>query len=605
MALNPFFQQGTTAEQNLVQSLINEQLKIYGVEVYYIPRIFLNTNSIIREVIQSEFTNAYPLEAYIQNFEGFQGSGDLMSKFGVRVTDELNLIISQERYETYIKPILDGGVPSDSGGALMPNAIGTPSVDYELVSRPKEGDLIWFPLSDTIFEVKYVEHEQPFYQLKKNYVYELRCEIFEYDNEVIDTGVADIDDNAADDGYILTMNLAGIGSTATGTVVTNTGSVNQLFLTNPGSAYTTAPLVTITEPPTGGTRATAIAIMTSTSSGTQYVDDLRLINPGSGYLEPPIVRFVSSVGVGAAATAGITTSRSMGAVTITNAGSEYLTIPTVTFSSPPAGLGVTATGIAKISSGSVVQIQITNAGSGYADTFSAESYTVVVNAGSNQFNSHLSYTVSGNDRNGSVNGSDPTITLREGDTINFDMQTFASNNIGDGLNIKTTPGTGTSNRVTNPAAINNGAASGTVSWTPSTAGTYYYQNVLRTNMVGQIVVLSNTPPTVTIGDPSGIATGTYKFNEIVTGSESLSSARVKDWDAVNKVLKIGMITGDFKIGENIVGAAGTFNLKSTGSSVSSQALDFDTSASYDANVSIEQEGINIIDFTENTPFGLF
>lgn len=602
MALNPFFQQGTTAEQNLVQSLINEQLKIYGVEVYYIPRIFLNTNSIIREVIQSEFTNAYPLEAYIQNFEGFEGSGDLMSKFGVRVTDELNLVISQERYETYIKPILDGGVPSDSGGALMPNAIGTPSVDYELVSRPKEGDLIWFPLSDTIFEVKYVEHEQPFYQLKKNYVYELRCEIFEYDNEVIDTGVADIDDNAADDGYILTMNLAGIGSTATGTVNTNTGSVNQLFLTNPGSAYTTAPLVTITEPPTGGTRATAIAIMTSTSSGTQYVDDLRLINPGSGYLEPPIVRFVSSVGVGAAATAGITTLRSMGAVTITNAGSEYLTIPTVTFSSPTTGSGVTATGIAKVSSGSVVQIQITNAGSGYAETFAAETYTVVVNSPFNISHSH--YVMEGTDRNGAVSGNDPTITLREGDTIVFDMSTN-NLNVGDPLNIKTTPGTGTGNRVTNPAATNNGSDTLDITWTPSTAGTYYYQNANRVNMVGEIVVLPNTNPTVTIGDPSGIATGTYKFNEIVTGSESLSSARVKDWDAPNKVLKVGMVTGDFKIGEKIVGAAGTFNLESTGSSVSSQALDFDTSASYDANVSIEQEGINIIDFTENTPFGLF
>ena len=478
MALNPFFQQGTTAEQNLVQSLINEQLKIYGVEVYYIPRIFINTNSVIREVIQSEFTNAYPLEAYIQNFEGFQGSGDLMSKFGVRVTDELNLIISQERYETYIKPILDGGVPSDSGGALMPNAIGTPSVDYELVSRPKEGDLIWFPLSDTIFEVKYVEHEQPFYQLKKNYVYELRCEIFEYDNEVIDTGVSDIDDNVADDGYILTMNLAGIGSTATATTGISTGSVTQLFLTNAGFGYTTTPLVTITEPSAGGTRATAVAIMTSTTFGTKYVDDLRIINPGSGYSEPPIIRFISSDGVGAAATAGISTLGSITSVTVTSGGSEYLTTPTVTFSAPESG--VTATGIAKVSSNSVIQVQVTNSGYGYTQS-----------------------------------------------------------------------------------------------------------------------------PTVTISDPSGISTGTYEFNEIVTGSESLSSARVKEWDAPNKVLKVGMITGDFKIGENIVGAAATFNLKSTGSSVSGQASEFDTSSPYDANVSIEQEGINIIDFTEKTPFGIF
>ena len=478
MALNPFFQQGTTAEQNLVQSLINEQLKIYGVEVYYIPRIFINTDSIIREVIQSEFTNAYPLEAYIENFEGFQGSGDLMSKFGVRVTDELNLIISQERYETYIKPILEGGVSSDSGGSLMPNAIDTPAVDYELVSRPKEGDLIWFPLSDTIFEVKYVEHEKPFYQLKKINVYELRCEIFEYDNEVIDTGILDIDDNVADDGYILTMNLASIGSTATATAGISSGSITELFLTNPGFGYTEAPLVVLTEPPAGGVKATAVAIMNNTTFGTQYVDELRIINTGSGYLDPPIVRFVSELGVGAAATAGISTLNSVRSVTVTSGGSEYLTTPTVTFSAPESG--VTATGVAKISSNSLIQVQITNSGYGYTE-----------------------------------------------------------------------------------------------------------------------------PPTVTISDPSRISTGTYEFNEIVTGSESLSSARVKEWDAPNKVLKVGMITGDFTIGENIVGFGATFNLKSTGSPVSGQALEFDTSSPYDANVSIEREGINIIDFTENTPFGNF
>ena len=138
MALNPFFQQGSTAEQNLVQSLINEQLKIYGIEVYYIPRKYINTNNIIREVLQSEFKNAYPLEAYVQNYDGFDGNQDLMSKFGVRVTDELTLVISKERYESYIQPILEGLFNANES-------------EYKLYTRPKEGDLIWFPLSDTIF----------------------------------------------------------------------------------------------------------------------------------------------------------------------------------------------------------------------------------------------------------------------------------------------------------------------------------------------------------------------------------------------------------------------------------------------------------------------
>ena len=93
--LNPFFQQGSQTEQSLVQDLINEQLRMYGVEVYYLPRIFANTNTIIREVIQSEFTSAYPLEAYVDSYEGYGGQSTILSKFGIQELDDLTLIISQ------------------------------------------------------------------------------------------------------------------------------------------------------------------------------------------------------------------------------------------------------------------------------------------------------------------------------------------------------------------------------------------------------------------------------------------------------------------------------------------------------------------------------
>ena len=362
MALNPFFQQGTTAEQNLIQSLINEQLKIYGVEVYYIPRKYINTNNIIREVLQSDFKDAYPLEAYVQNYDGFDGNQDLMSKFGVRVTDELTLVISKERYESYIQPVLEG----------LYNASES---EYKLYTRPKEGDLIWFPLSDTIFQIKYVEHEKPFYQLKENYVYELRCEIFEYDNEVIDTGITDIDDNAADDGYILSLNLAGIGSTATAVTTLVTGAVNKLTLIDSGLGYTsTPPIVAITSAPSGGIDATAVAITTQLSGGDYAVDELRIINPGAGYTQAPVVRFISNTGSGAIATAGISTLGSIGIVTVSSGGSEYTTTPTVTISGP--SVGTTATAIAKIVSNSVTQIQITNAGSGYTATPTVTTFPV-------------------------------------------------------------------------------------------------------------------------------------------------------------------------------------------------------------------------------------
>tara|TARA_R100000005_G_C5000101_1_gene206907 strand:- start:1492 stop:4026 length:2535 start_codon:yes stop_codon:yes gene_type:complete len=332
MALNPFFQQGTRGEQNLVQSLINEQLKIYGVEVYYIPREYANTATILREVIQSEFKDAYPIEAYVQNYDGFGGSQDLMSKFGVRVTDELSLIISKERYENYIKPLMTAAETANN---------------YKLSSRPKEGDLIWFPLSDTIFEIKYVEHEKNFYQLRENYVYELRCEIFEYADEVIDTGITDIDDTAQDDGYILSLNLAGIGETATAvTTVVSRGAVNKLTLLDRGTGYKSIPIVAISSAPDDGTgrNATAVAITTQLSSGDYSIEEIRIVNPGAGYTQAPTVSFVSNTGSGAIATAGINTISSVGITTLTFSGREYITTPTVTFKTP-THVGAAATAI--------------------------------------------------------------------------------------------------------------------------------------------------------------------------------------------------------------------------------------------------------------------
>ena len=147
MALNPFFLHGSKGEQNLVQDLINEQLKMFGVEVYYIPRIFGNEKSVMEEVSRSNFANAIPIEGYVETFDGYSGAGTLLSKFGVQELDDLTLIISRERYEEEIQKRIE------------------PLKGVKLASRPKEGDLIYFPLGDRLFEIKYVEHEKPFYQL--------------------------------------------------------------------------------------------------------------------------------------------------------------------------------------------------------------------------------------------------------------------------------------------------------------------------------------------------------------------------------------------------------------------------------------------------------
>ena len=122
--LNPFFQQGSFQEQNLIQDLINEQLKIYGVEIYYLPRKFITEKTILREVIESKFEEALPIEAYVDNFEGYNDNTTILSKFGIQSTQEIELIISRERYETYIYPLIRN----------IPN--------IKFSSRPKEGDLI-------------------------------------------------------------------------------------------------------------------------------------------------------------------------------------------------------------------------------------------------------------------------------------------------------------------------------------------------------------------------------------------------------------------------------------------------------------------------------
>ena len=147
--LNPFFLQGSRNEQSLVQELINETIQIHGIDVYYLPRTYATEATVIREVIESEFNDSYPIEAYVNTFEGYGNQGTILSKFGIQELDDLTLTISRERFETYIAPLTKN----------KPN--------IKLSDRPKEGDLIWFPLGDKLFEIKYVEHEKPFYQLKE------------------------------------------------------------------------------------------------------------------------------------------------------------------------------------------------------------------------------------------------------------------------------------------------------------------------------------------------------------------------------------------------------------------------------------------------------
>jgi hypothetical protein len=341
--LNPFFLQGSQGEQGLVQDLINEQLRTYGLECHYIPRKLMTSRTIMREITESRFDQAFPLEAYLMNVDGYAGQGDILSKFGVRVTTEATFVISRERFEESVSPFLE-----------------KQEDDYEISNRPREGDLLFSPLGSKLFEIKYVEFEKPNYQLRKNYTYQLTCEVFEYEDEVIDTNVEKIDKVVQTDGYAARLILSGIGVTATANTTLNFGAVQQIFVQNDGYGYLTAPTVSISTSP--GVDATAVAIMTSRSGiGTaKSIDKILLINPGSGYIGIPTVT-VPGTGI---ATAGITSLGSVGIVTITSGGSGYTTTPNVAITTAPEG-GTDATAEAVMVGGTISAIRISNAGSGY------------------------------------------------------------------------------------------------------------------------------------------------------------------------------------------------------------------------------------------------
>jgi hypothetical protein len=379
--LNPYFLNGTASEQRLVQDLINEQLKMFGQDIVYMPRKIVNKSNILKEVLVSKFDEAYRLEAYIMNYQGFGGRGDILSKFGVQTTDELTLIISRERYEDFVSTYITG------------------NSEIEVSTRPEEGDIIYLPLDNTIFEIKYVEAKSTFYQLNNLYVYELRCEVFDYEaDDNINTSIPEVDESVRDFGYITTLNMVKSEAAATSAnislasdfVSVDGGSVSKIDLINDGTGYLTTPKIIISNAISGGINATAVAIMTSRSNQTgKSIDRILLVNPGFGYTVIPTVTIVSSSGSGAIATA-IVSSGSLSAFEIVSGGVGYSTNPTVTISTAPSG-GTTAKAESVINSlGIVTAIRYSNAGSGYTSVPSVYfSSPIGVSTGNYVFNESI------------------------------------------------------------------------------------------------------------------------------------------------------------------------------------------------------------------------
>lgn len=197
MAVNTYFQSGVpggrTSEQRLLESLIIEGLKIYGHEVFYIPRSLVKFDQLFGEDTLSKFEYAMPLEMYLKDVNGFAGEGDFVSKFGLEIRDQCTWVVSKMRWE---------------------EAVGRHSISI-LPNRPAEGDLIFFPQTRALFEIKYAEALDPFFQLGKLYVYTLKCELFVYSNEILDTGIDEVDEigivnDTNEDNYIFHIETNGL-----------------------------------------------------------------------------------------------------------------------------------------------------------------------------------------------------------------------------------------------------------------------------------------------------------------------------------------------------------------------------------------------------------
>ena len=546
MALNPFFLQGSPSEQRLVQDLINEQLGIYGVEVTYIPRKFVNRQTIIEEVQQAKFDDNFSIEAYVNTYEGYGGQGDIMTKFGVSLRDELTLTISKERFEDFISPFLN----SDD--------------DYELSTRPREGDVIFFPLGSRLFEVKFVEHEEPFYQLGKNYVYQLKCELFEYEDEVFDTDIEEIDSQLEDLGYISTLQLMGIGVTATANAqlnVSNKGYIRQITLNDDGSGYTSTPNVAISTAPfaAGNIDATAVAI-TTTRGGVFSIERIQLTHAGIGYTQAPLVSITGGGGVGAAATAAVELSN-FGIVdfTMSNNGAGYGAKPVVTITGNNTISAVAD--VTVLADNTISDITIRNAGAGYT--------------------------------------AQPTVTIANPTLING-VGNFARGEVVKGLS------SGVEARVkewdtdTKILKISNvGIGTTTKAFLPgeiiqATESTFFNSDSIISGTIGITTTLI-----------TGINTSNISLNQEL---DQVKFGQTIVIGTGATVTSIG--AGTINISTLSLNTTGVTTSISFGSTVfSNYALDFfsqeNQDTTFESNEIIESEADDIIDFSEGNPFGTF
>ena len=253
---------GVNTEQNLIQSLVDEQIKLFGSDVYYLPRKMIKDVA-LNDVLYSEFTTQYMIEMLLINVEGFGSPSEFISKFGLRITDEITMVVSQNRWSQVFQEFAD-----------------ITTVD----GRPNEGDLIYLPLTQDLYEIKFVEREAPFYQLGKNYIYTMTAEIYELGNDEFETGIEEID--VIEEVFAPSITIAmdpdatthySLGETVTGGTTGTTAEVSfwdrnnhELKLINRTGNFTPGETITGAE---SGTVQNSVTVDNLTLENVQYADN--------------------------------------------------------------------------------------------------------------------------------------------------------------------------------------------------------------------------------------------------------------------------------------------------------------------------------------------
>ena len=279
----PTYYSGHSGEQNLVQDLVDEQIKLFGSDVYYIPRIVLQ-DSTLDEVRYSKYQEQFQIEMLLQNVMGFGDNAEFISKFGLRITDEIIFRVSTRRWD---------------------EEVAEHNPNLTVTSRPNEGDLLYFPLTQDIYEIKFVGKEEPFFQFGKIQFYAITAEIYEVGQDDFDTGVAEIDavEQLFDNAIKLVMDPGGSGDFTVGEEV-----VGDEFLAKATSAIT----------------GDAVSGITITDGGAHYK-----------VATPPSVTITGGGGTGATATATVSSTGIVNGITITSGGSGFTSAPTVTIDYSP------------------------------------------------------------------------------------------------------------------------------------------------------------------------------------------------------------------------------------------------------------------------------